>query len=219
MVQSRARLWLRQAARRLGRRGRVRAHGDGAQRPSRRPATRANARGADRAERQGTDRGRASPLQRIPRLAFVAAAVLVACSPQAPAQSLSAVQAPQRGLKVVQLTIHSRSGVHRFTVDVAKTPEQQERGLMFVRSLAPNRGMIFPYDPPQQVAFWMKNTLIPLDIVFIRADGRIARIANARALDETPLPSGEPAAVVLEIRGGRAAQLGIRAGDKVEWPH
>ena len=120
---------------------------------------------------------------------------------------------------MVPLTIHSRSGVHRFTVDVAKSPEQQERGLMFVRSLAPNRGMIFPYDPPQQVAFWMKNTLIPLDIIFIRADGRIARIADAKPLDETPLPSGEPAAAVLEIRGGRAAQLGISAGDKVEWPH
>jgi len=145
--------------------------------------------------------------------------VLVACSPEAPAQNLSAVQAPQKGLQVVPLTIRSRSGVHRFTVEVAGTPEQQERGLMFVRSLAPNRGMIFPSDPPHQVAFWMKNTLIPLDIVFVRADGRIARIANARPLDETPLPSGEPAALVLEIRGGRAAELGIRAGDKVEWPH
>ena len=88
---------------------------------------------------------------------------------------------------------------------------------MFVRSLAPDRGMIFPYDPPQQVAFWMKNTLIPLDIIFIRADGKIARIANAKPHDETPLPSGEPAAVVLEIRGGRAAELGIKAGDRVDW--
>ena len=117
------------------------------------------------------------------------------------------------------LTIHSRSGDHRFTVDVAATPEQQEYGLMFARSLAPNRGMIFPYDPPQQVAFWMKNTLIPLDIIYVRADGRIGRIADAKPLDETPLPSGEPAALVLEIRSGRAAELGIRAGDKVDWPH
>ena len=117
------------------------------------------------------------------------------------------------------LTIRSKNGVHHFTVEVAATPEQQERGLMFRKSLAGDRGMIFPYDPPQQVAFWMKNTLIPLDIIFIRADGRIARIANAKPLDVTPLPSGEPAAAVLEIRGGRAAQLGISAGDKVEWPH
>ena len=88
---------------------------------------------------------------------------------------------------------------------------------MFVRHLAPNRGMIFPYDPPRPVAFWMHNTLIPLDMVFIRADGTIARIATARPLDDTPVPSGEPIAAVLEIAAGRAAQLGIVPGDKVRW--
>jgi uncharacterized membrane protein (UPF0127 family) len=115
------------------------------------------------------------------------------------------------------LTITSASGVHHFTVDIAATPQQQETGLMFVKHLAPDRGMIFPYDPPQPVAFWMHNTLIPLDMVFIRADGTIARIATAKALDDTPVPSGEPIAAVLEIAGGRAAQLGIVPGDKVEW--
>ena len=90
---------------------------------------------------------------------------------------------------------------------------------MFVRSLPPNRGMIFPYNPPQDVSFWMKNTLIPLDIIFIRSDGSIIRIANAKPLDETPLPSGEAAAAVLEIRGGRAAELGIKPGDLVSWTH
>ena len=88
---------------------------------------------------------------------------------------------------------------------------------MFRKELAPDRGMVFPYDPPQIVAFWMKNTLIPLDIIYIRSDGTIARIVNAKALDETPLPAGEPIALVLEIRGGRAAELGIREGDKVDW--
>ena len=117
------------------------------------------------------------------------------------------------------LTIHSANGEHRFTVQVAATPEQQEHGLMFYRSLGGDQGMIFPYDPPQPVSFWMKNTLIPLDIVFIRADGTIARITHAKALDETPLPAGEPIALVLEIRGGRAAELGIREGDLVDWPH
>jgi uncharacterized membrane protein (UPF0127 family) len=77
--------------------------------------------------------------------------------------------------------------------------------------------MIFPYDPPQDVSFWMKNTLIPLDIVFIRSDGTIARITNAKAMDLTPLPAGEPIAAVLEIGGGRAAELGIGEGDVVSW--
>jgi uncharacterized membrane protein (UPF0127 family) len=117
----------------------------------------------------------------------------------------------------VPLTIHSATGVHRFTVQVAATEEQQERGLMFYRSLGPDQGMIFPYDPPQEVSFWMENTLIPLDIIFIKPDGRIARITNAKPLDQTPLPSGVPISVVLEIRGGRAAELGIREGDKVDW--
>jgi hypothetical protein len=119
----------------------------------------------------------------------------------------------------VPLTIRSKSGVHRFNVEVAATAQQQETGLMFRRSLAPNHGMIFPYDPPQDVAFWMENTLIPLDIIFIRADGTIARITKAKALDRTPLPAGEPIAVVLEIRGGRAAELGIREGDIASWKH
>jgi hypothetical protein len=124
---------------------------------------------------------------------------------------------PQTGLSEVPLTIRSGQTLHHFTVEVAASPEEQERGLMFRRSVAPDRGMIFPYDPPQEVAFWMKNTLIPLDIVFIGADHRIARIANAKALDLTPLPSGVPVSGVLEIAAGRAAQLGIKEGDVVRW--
>jgi uncharacterized membrane protein (UPF0127 family) len=117
----------------------------------------------------------------------------------------------------VPLTIQTSIATQHFTVEVAATPEQQERGLMFHRSLAGNRGMIFPYDPPQDVSFWMKNTLIPLDIIFIRIDGTIVRITQAKALDLTPLPAGEPVATVLEIRGGRAAELGIKEGDIASW--
>jgi uncharacterized protein len=145
--------------------------------------------------------------------------VLIACSPQAPAQNVPADQGAQTGLQQVPLTIRSANGDHHFTVEVARTFAQQERGLMFRRSLAGNHGMIFPYEPPQDVAFWMKNTLIPLDMVFIGASSRIIRIATAKALDETPVPSEQPAAAVLEIRGHRAAELGIKAGDKVDWPH
>jgi len=141
----------------------------------------------------------------------------VACSPQAPAQNAPAEESPQLGLRVVPLTIHSANGEHRFTVQVAASFDEQEKGLMFRRSLPANDGMVFPYDPPQEVSFWMKNTLIPLDMIFIRPDGRIARITTARALDLTPVPSGEPISAVLEIRGGRAAELGIRTGDAVDW--
>ena len=123
------------------------------------------------------------------------------------------------GLELVPLTVRSATGLHRFTVEVARTPEEQAMGLMNRQSLAPDRGMIFPYDPPQLASFWMKNTLMPLDIIFIRADGRIARIAaNTVPMSLEPVPSLEPVAAVLEIAGGRSAELGIREGDQVEWP-
>lgn len=116
------------------------------------------------------------------------------------------------------LTIHSASGDHRFIVEVARTPREQEIGLMFRQSLGPDRGMIFPYDPPQDVSFWMKNTLIPLDMIFIRADGRIANIAeNTTPLSLEPVPGEGPIAAVLEIAGGRSAQLGLQRGDTVDW--
>ena len=120
-----------------------------------------------------------------------------------------------------QMTIDIRSGAksRRFVVEVARSPQEQETGLMNRPTLGPDRGMIFPYDPPQPVAFWMKNTLIPLDMIFIRPDGSIARIATAVPLSLEPVPAAEPIAAVLEIPGGRSAELGIRAGDRVDWPH
>lgn len=90
---------------------------------------------------------------------------------------------------------------------------------MFRQSLGDDRGMLFPYEPPQQASFWMKNTLIPLDMVFVRADGTIGRIAeNTVPMSLDPVPSIDPVSAVLEIRGGRAAELGLKEGDKVSWP-
>lgn len=89
---------------------------------------------------------------------------------------------------------------------------------MFRHSLAPDEGMIFPYDPPQPVGFWMKNTLIPLDMLFIGTDQRVGRIAaDVPPLSLDTVPSGIPVSAVLELRGGRAAELGIAVGDRVEW--
>lgn len=155
------------------------------------------------------------------RSAIALAALLAACSPQPapsePAGGNGTAGRPQSGLELMQIRIRSAGAVHRFTVEVARSPEEQRIGMMFRTSVPKDRGMLFPYDPPQPVAFWMRNTLIPLDMVFIRADGTIARIATATPLSDTPVPSGEPVAAVLEIRGGLAAELGIRPGDRVEW--
>jgi uncharacterized membrane protein (UPF0127 family) len=123
-------------------------------------------------------------------------------------------RAAQAKLETVEV-VTSR-GRARFQVEIAATQAEQARGLMFRKSLAPDRGMLFTYKRPQPAAYWMKNTLIPLDIIYIQPDGRILSIVrNARPHDETPLPSGGLVLGVLEIAGGRAAQLGILPGDRV----
>ena len=122
------------------------------------------------------------------------------------------------GLEQISLNIRSDQRTHRFTVEVARTPEEQTYGLMNRASLAADRGMIFPYDPQIAVAFWMKNTLIPLDIIFIAPGGKILNIAaNTTPMSLEPVPSAGPVEAVLELAGGRAAELGIEAGDQVDW--
>jgi uncharacterized protein len=127
-------------------------------------------------------------------------------------------EAEARSASSVPLTISTASKKHVFRVEVARTEAQQERGLMFRGKLAPDGGMIFPMNPPRMASFWMKNTVIPLDMIFIRADGTIARIAAQTVpYSLAPVSSGEPVAAVLEIAGGRAAELGINEDDKVVW--
>jgi len=124
------------------------------------------------------------------------------------------------GLEQVPVIIQSSTGKHQFSMEVARTPEQQAKGLMFRQSIAPDRGMIFPYDTPTDVSFWMKNTLIPLDLVFVRPNGTVGRVAaDAVPMSLEPIPSLEPISAVIEIAGGRAAELKIKEGDKVSWQH
>jgi uncharacterized membrane protein (UPF0127 family) len=114
------------------------------------------------------------------------------------------------------LEIASKSGVHAFQVEMAITPEEKEHGLMFRRELPDGQGMLFDFQTDQNVAFWMKNTYIPLDMLFIRSDGRILRIAeNTEPLSERNIPSGGPVRAVLEVIGGTAKKLGIAPGDRV----
>jgi len=118
------------------------------------------------------------------------------------------------------LTIETAAGKRfHFTVELALTPAEQERGLMFRKSMAPDAGMLFVFDRVEPQVFWMKNTLIPLDMIFIRADGTIANIvekAPPQTLD--PRSSDGPAKAVLELNGGIARFLGINPGDRVVHP-
>jgi len=115
------------------------------------------------------------------------------------------------------LVVHSANGDHSFTVEVVDTAESRAKGLMFRQSLAPDAGMLFDFKEERPVSFWMMNTFIPLDMLFIRADGTVANIhVNARPQDPTGIPSEGPVTFVLEIPGGRSVELGIKAGDTVE---
>ena len=118
-----------------------------------------------------------------------------------------------------ELTIVSGGSRHRFTVELALTPEQMSQGLMFRRSMPADAGMLFDYRSVQPVSFWMRNTFIPLDLIFILPDGKIAGIhERAVPLDERPITSPVPVRAVLEVNGGTVTRLGIRAGDRVLHP-
>ncbi|WP_114520750.1 DUF192 domain-containing protein [Altererythrobacter sp. ZODW24] len=125
---------------------------------------------------------------------------------------------PESGLEVIPLTVTSGDKVHSFMVEVADTPEAQAKGMMFRTEMGADEGMLFPRDGTAQASFWMRNTYIPLDLIFVGVDGRISNIiANAQPYSEAPLLSDGVAAAVLELNGGRAEELGIVAGNKVEW--
>ncbi|MFN3620040.1 DUF192 domain-containing protein [Sphingorhabdus sp.] len=122
------------------------------------------------------------------------------------------------GLEQVILCVTSANKTHAFTVEVARTTAQQAKGLMFRTELPDNAGMIFPFPEPRIASFWMKNTVISLDIIFVRANGTIESIAdNTVPYSTVPVASGEPVTAVLELRGGLAAEMGIAAGDNVVW--
>ncbi|WP_451992026.1 DUF192 domain-containing protein [Azospirillum argentinense] len=115
------------------------------------------------------------------------------------------------------LTVETAGGgKYRFDVELAETPAQQAQGLMFREKMAADAGMLFIYDRPQPASFWMKNTLIPLDMIFIGTDGRIVNIhANAVPQSLDAVNSAGPVKGILEINGGMSARLGIRPGDRV----
>lgn len=154
---------------------------------------------------------------------MLALGALAACSPQGEATTSAPVQTapethPVSGLEVIPLTVTSGDTVYKFRVEVAASDAAQGRGLMFRTELGPDEGMIFPRKVPTIAAFWMKNTPLPLDIIFVGPDGRIINIAartKPYSLDQVVAEG--PTSAVLELIGGRAEELGIKPGDKVEW--
>lgn len=142
------------------------------------------------------------------RLCRVAAFVILAML------AWPAVAADQNTLEIV-----SKSGVHVFSVEVVSNDADRAKGLMFRKELPEGRGMLFDFQRDQEIAMWMRNTYIPLDMIFIAGDGRIRRIAeNTEPMSERIIPSGGPVRGVLEVIGGTARRLGIAPGDRVAHP-
>lgn len=150
------------------------------------------------------------------RRLFIALSLMLALLAGPPMAGTSVAQ-PQTGLPVSDLVIHAASGAKKFKVELADTDAARSKGMMFRTHMAPDAGMLFDFITEQPASFWMRNTLIPLDMLFIKADGTILNI-HQRAIpqDETSISSAGPVRAVLELNGGTSARLGLKAGDRVD---
>ena len=156
-------------------------------------------------------------------MSVMLAGLAAACSPQKAAQEEKAFAEvaevhPESGLTVIPVVVSTGEATHEFRAELANTPDLQAKGLMFRTKLGPDEAMLFPNEKPTARSFWMKNTPIPLDIIFVGLDGRITNIAAmAEPYSVDPVYSIGSTSAVLEIAGGRAEELGIEAGDRVTW--
>jgi uncharacterized protein len=138
--------------------------------------------------------------------------VLLAAIGHAPTASIAA-------MKTDQLVVVTAAGERTITIELAQTPEEMALGLMYRTSMAEGQGMLFPSPTEREVSMWMRNTYIPLDMIFIRSDGTIHRIEPmTQPLSEAIISSNGPVLAVLEVAGGGAARLGIKPGDQVRHP-
>lgn len=157
---------------------------------------------------------------------LICVSLLAACSAQPQANAASASPDtqtaenvhPSSGLAIIDVAVKSGDQTHTFRTEVAETPQQQARGMMFRTEMGDDEAMLFPSDLPAPRSFWMKNTPLSLDIIFIGPDGTISNIAErTEPYSEKSNLSDGPAIAVLELRGGRSEELGIGPGDKVIW--
>ncbi|WP_052726285.1 DUF192 domain-containing protein [Devosia epidermidihirudinis] len=150
----------------------------------------------------------AQGLASLPKLARNAATIAVVAAIAMPLAACS-----DEG----KLTLHTATGEYKFNVEVVDNDETRAQGLMFRQELAPDAGMLFDFKAERQVAFWMRNTFIPLDMIFVDAKGVVKNVhVNARPHDPTSIPSDGPVQYVLEIPGGRSVEIGLKAGDTMD---
>lgn len=161
------------------------------------------------------------PLARFAFAVFVsfASALVAIPAARADAPSFLPLHEPLERFTQSRLTIDSGGKSHAFRVWIADTPARREQGLMWIRSLPADRGMLFVFERPQPLSFWMKNTFVSLDLLFVAPDGRVIRIAeNAKPQTLDTIDSMGVALGVLELKGGTAKRLGLKPGDRLNHP-
>ncbi len=127
--------------------------------------------------------------------------------------------APCLSATIEGLDVVTATGPHHYQVEIANDEATRERGLMMRENMAPDHGMLFEFPSREPVTFWMKDTLLPLDLLFIDIDGTVRRVVEgAKPMSETLIPSGVPVTGVLELNAGQAATMQLKPGDKVEFP-
>ncbi len=138
--------------------------------------------------------------------------------PLAPARALALPPAAaQAELARIDVVVTTARGRHHYAAELAATPEQQEYGLMFRTRMGAKQAMLFPFAPPRPATFWMANTVLPLDLVFIGADGRVLNVGRGIPQSRELVPSDGDAAAVLELNAGEAAKIGLATGDRVRY--
>lgn len=146
---------------------------------------------------------------------FLAGAALAVACANSPAPSPD----PFPAMPQAEIDVETAGGTHRFRVWIAADDPSRTRGLMFVRKLSADRGMLFIFRAPQPAAFWMKDTYLSLDLIFIDPQGQVLNIArDARPFSLTPIESDGPVIAVLELAGGTAERIGLAPGDRIEVP-
>lgn len=147
--------------------------------------------------------------------AFAALAVLTGCvsGTTAPAQAAC----PSVGLKIGKAVFDTSRGRFTYRLEIAASPADQECGLMFRKAMRRDSGMIFPFVPPRSATFWMENTVLPLDLIFYTAGGRVLSIVHGKPFSRDLLPSGGVAAGVIELNAGEALRMGLQPGDRVRY--
>jgi uncharacterized membrane protein (UPF0127 family) len=123
---------------------------------------------------------------------------------------------PSAGLAHAPASFVTATGRHKYDLEVAASAEAQQCGLMYRKTMKPGAGMIFPFTPPRDATFWMENTVLPLDLVFVGPDGKVLNIATGKPFSRDMIPSGGITASVIELNAGQAAKIGLKPGDRVE---